>query len=702
MPSGGSLKASVIKDMIKASYNNNEGYESIDGFTKNKQLSNSEVLCYYNSSTGQAVAVFRGTEGTATDWSNNAKYAVGMYDTTDRLTRAKEAYNKIINTYGEKNVSLVGHSQSAVITRKLGANAKEVINLNGANLGEKNLDNEHTIRSSSDVVSQVKPVADVYNKVQDSKWNMIKGAANYVLPKKQQFEMAKDTSNQNITIPSNSLNAISEHSPDIMDRLPADQMIGQGIHKNSIIQSIIFSRPKWSLGRSEKWLKKNKYKYTVDTKPNFYRFRQVDPQTLEHKGYHFVTQKIGDGIKAIIGILSPNRALPDYDVSHKTSVNNKRLAEIELQHKLSKLKEFEENKDKELINRINKIEDMERERLHRRAMRGRLQEPESESDEEEVIGGEGLTGYRKYKKYNQDSGSDVSDSDIEGNGIEHEQRIIAKLKKIRDSVQEHQYMHGGKIHIAKAFKDLGSTIKKGFTTGVSKEVESGLETAGKAAGHYITDKNGLEKDVINYGVPAVTGAIGGVAGEMLGGPLGGMAGSAMGAKAGDMVAQQIDKKAGVGRRGTGIRGRGRPRKIIMPDDLVLNDVHHSLMGSGMYDSLTLQDVQKMDALQKEHKLRSGHKDHQTKQHLKLELDRLKRETAGLSKVKISRKGIKGRGVMDLIKPKDMSAAVMKEPVARLQSEIKPIGMKKPRGMGFAKGSQAAKDHMARIRAMRKK
>jgi hypothetical protein len=69
----------------------------------------------------------------------------------------------------------------------------------------------------------------------------------------------------------------------------------------------------------------------------------------------------------------------------------------------------------------------------------------------------------------------------------------------------------------------------------------------------------------------------------------------------------------------------------------------------------------------------------------------------VSGIMATAKKIRGKAIR-----KDMSAAVMEEPITRLQSEIKPVGMKKPRGMGFKKGSQEAKDHMARIRAMRKK
>lgn len=100
---GGSIKASTVQEMIKASYNNNQGYDSIGEYNKDRSLSNNEVLCYYtlpSRQNPQAVAVFRGTEGTLTDWSNNAKYAVGAYETTDRYKRATDAFNKIIAKYG--------------------------------------------------------------------------------------------------------------------------------------------------------------------------------------------------------------------------------------------------------------------------------------------------------------------------------------------------------------------------------------------------------------------------------------------------------------------------------------------------------------------------------------------------------------------------------------------------------------------------
>jgi len=63
---------------------------------------------------------------------------------------------------------------------------------------------------------------------------------------------------------------------------------------------------------------------------------------------------------------------------------------------------------------------------------------------------------------------------------------------------------------------------------------------------YVTGKKkgSLAGDLVNYGVPALTGAIGGAIGGLAGG-FGGVAGSAIGAKIGkEYIAPQINKVAG--------------------------------------------------------------------------------------------------------------------------------------------------------------
>lgn len=78
-----------------------------------------------------------------------------------------------------------------------------------------------------------------------------------------------------------------------------------------------------------------------------------------------------------------------------------------------------------------------------------------------------------------------------------------------------------------------------------KEAKKALETDKKIK-KYITSKKkgGLAGDLVNYGIPALTGAIGGAVGGLAGG-VGGVAGSAIGAKLGkEYIAPEINKIAG--------------------------------------------------------------------------------------------------------------------------------------------------------------
>ena len=78
-----------------------------------------------------------------------------------------------------------------------------------------------------------------------------------------------------------------------------------------------------------------------------------------------------------------------------------------------------------------------------------------------------------------------------------------------------------------------------------KEAKKALETDKKIK-KYVTSKKkgGFAGDLVNYGIPALTGALGGAIGGLAGG-VGGVAGSAIGAKLGkEYIAPQINKAAG--------------------------------------------------------------------------------------------------------------------------------------------------------------
>lgn len=68
------------------------------------------------------------------------------------------------------------------------------------------------------------------------------------------------------------------------------------------IQSIIFKKSIWSINECINWLINNNKKYKkIDETKNFYRFRQINPETLIKQGYTIPrTKKLNDGIELII------------------------------------------------------------------------------------------------------------------------------------------------------------------------------------------------------------------------------------------------------------------------------------------------------------------------------------------------------------------------------------------------------------------
>lgn len=205
---GGAVSAKSLKELVSSSYSKNP-QENIDGFVLDKSLSNETAKVYYNPHTGQATIVHRGSRGTS-DWLNNAAYATGLYNTTNRYKQGEATQKAVENKYGTKNVSTIGHSQGAVLARKLGKNSKEIINLNPLYTGEEQGENEYIVNSSGDVVSSLLKPKEIYNK--------------YLYPSTYRKNKAK-----NITIESEKpLDVLTEHTSKILDRLDPNQMIGQG------------------------------------------------------------------------------------------------------------------------------------------------------------------------------------------------------------------------------------------------------------------------------------------------------------------------------------------------------------------------------------------------------------------------------------------------------------------------------------------
>ena len=200
---GGKRTAKEIKNFLDASYQDNPP-ENIDDFILDNQLSNDTVKVYYNPKSKEAVVIHRGTKG-LTDWGNNLAYALGVYEYTQRYKKGKTIQDLAEAKYGKENISTLGHSQGSILSRKLGKDTKEIINVNPAYIFENPAKNEYNIRSSSDIVSGLfAPVA-----------------------KTREILFPKYSKSRDITIPSkSSIDVVGEHSYSILERL-GEKEIGQ-------------------------------------------------------------------------------------------------------------------------------------------------------------------------------------------------------------------------------------------------------------------------------------------------------------------------------------------------------------------------------------------------------------------------------------------------------------------------------------------
>lgn len=270
---------------------------------------------------------------------------------------------------------------------------------------------------------------------------------------------------------------------------------GAGIdeEKDYITQSVVFSKDKWTTPQAKKWLKENGYiSPKVDKKENTLRFRQIDPTEAENKGF--------------------------------TEYRTKDLSDSGIQLILS-------YKKKVLSNNI----DMPR-----------FAKGSAEAKE---------WGRMMREKRMKGGAIHPPTTSVEASKPQYA-KLIGGPKGVYKCPHCETKMEGGKIDIGRAFKKLGSDIKRGFNKtivkpferDVIKPSEKALVPIANKAGDYITaKKGGLATDLIKYGIPAASGATLGALGS-LAGPLTGVAGSALGSKLGALGAAELQKATGTGMR----------------------------------------------------------------------------------------------------------------------------------------------------------
>jgi hypothetical protein len=205
---GGKISVGNLNKFFKSSYaiaNKKKPPATIDTYDLDSDLTNKYGSVYYDPDKNHAVLTHTGTYSGA-DWYNNGMYALGLYKYTDRYKQGKRLQDATHNKYGAQNVSTLSHSQGSVNARAHGQNSKEIINLNPAYKGERPLQNEYNIRSSGDIVS---------------------------------VGLHGTNRGHDTLIPAESLNPLTEHNIDILDRLDPNQMIGGKQYKKLAKKKII-------------------------------------------------------------------------------------------------------------------------------------------------------------------------------------------------------------------------------------------------------------------------------------------------------------------------------------------------------------------------------------------------------------------------------------------------------------------------------
>ena len=176
-----------------------------------EKLSNLYGKVYVNEKLKKVVLAFRGTgmENLGTDWLNNIVLAFdsNAYRLTPRYNTAVKMYNGAMKKYKGYKVYLVGHSQSGVIVNNLcSSKVQNCISLNPAYKNASLKDNEYIIRSTGDIVSKLAAPKKYLNSVLYPNW----------------------TKEHMLFIDDKTGNPITEHKPDILDRLDDNMKIGRG------------------------------------------------------------------------------------------------------------------------------------------------------------------------------------------------------------------------------------------------------------------------------------------------------------------------------------------------------------------------------------------------------------------------------------------------------------------------------------------
>jgi hypothetical protein len=314
---------------------------------------------------------------------------------------------------------------------------------------------------------------------------------------------------------------------------------GAGV-SNYVVQSVVFSKDKWTTPKAKKWLKENQYIIPkVDKTDTQLRFRQMEPDKVESDGFtEYRTKELGDSGISLILAYKKNK------ISIK-SMGRKSKKEMVGTGAIPTQVLVEEGlKGKKIIKggSLNPLEIIG-----------------------VTIGSLAALGISSniiknlYENW-RDRNNIIHDMNEEQ--IQQIQQVMEEGKAGDD------IFNGPPINIQGTGlkKNVGKAIKKAVKKAVKPAEKLAVSGSDKVVDYVTSKKGGLASDLVTYGIPAVTSGLAGLAATAAtgGNPVAGMAASAVGAKAGAMAAKEVSKAAGTGvpRKGRFVKGSEEAREYM--------------------------------------------------------------------------------------------------------------------------------------------
>jgi len=532
---GGALPANELKGLLEGSYD--KDIKNIGGWIQDEELSTNKSKVYTDPETGQTVVAHRGTTGTISDWSNNAAYALGgetLYKTTDRYKQAKGVQKAAEKKYGRDNLITIGHSQGGLQAELLGKKGDEVITLNKATRPFSNTPskNQTDIRTTTDLVSAMNPFSSAPNTI----YTTLKGYN----PLRAH---APSSLNQlgNTMVGSNPLQSTKVANPGATPN-SFSRLFGSGIcsccgnkckkctccnsSSDEEYKPRKRGRPKGGaiFGKIQKGFHDTVVNPVVKTAEN----AQQQIQNIEQQTQQQVQQL-------------------QQQADNLTQQAQVKALEIQQQAK----KEAEELKRQTQQQVINPTE-----RYVNRTVAPTLEREVYDPAKKE---------FRKTSKYVSTKDGLATDLLYEGVPV-----VLGTAGGLAGAFLTGGPLGGMAGNYAGQMAGKMIAQKVGRTTKMGTDAQRGVGTKDqsptKITGKYITrKKGGLSSDLLHHGVPVVTGAMGSMAGSMLG-PEASYMGSTLGSQAGAQGAYYLGKKIGVGlqkKRGCpkGTSKKGSPEMI---------------------------------------------------------------------------------------------------------------------------------------------